>query len=171
MSALQGFHACAGLKANHTKSEIVFGGCHPHLHNSVLKSQPGNLPFKYLGVPITASKSSKLECRILMEKILGKIRLWSTKSISFTGRAQLLNSIIFGMYNYWAKIFILPHANKLIKFIVTTFGGVIQTTKGLLLTPGTLHVFPGNMAALGLKPSSLKQSVYSKIGLGYCYEK
>jgi len=64
---------------------------------------------RYLGVPITASKLSKLECRGLVEKIIGKIRLWATKNISFAGRAQLLNSMVFGMINYWATILILPH--------------------------------------------------------------
>jgi len=63
---------------------------------------------RYLGVPITASRLSKQEYRALIEKILGKIRLWATKSISFISGAYLLNSIIFGMYNYWATIFILP---------------------------------------------------------------
>jgi len=29
---------------------------------------------KYLGVPITTSRLSKLECRALVEKIVGKIR-------------------------------------------------------------------------------------------------
>ena len=63
---------------------------------------------RYLGVPVTASRLSKVECRGLVEKIMGKIRLWATKSISFAGRAQLLNSVVFGMINYWATIFILP---------------------------------------------------------------
>jgi len=55
---------------------------------------------KYLGVLIIVSGLSKLECRTLVEKIVGKIRLWATKNISFAGRAQLLNSVIFGMFNY-----------------------------------------------------------------------
>ncbi|KAJ8429749.1 hypothetical protein Cgig2_031567 [Carnegiea gigantea] len=59
-------------------------------------------------MPITASKLSKLECRILVEKIMGKVRLWSTRSLSLVGRAQLLNTVVFGMYNFWAMIFILP---------------------------------------------------------------
>ena len=31
MATLQEFYDCAGLQANHTKSQIVFGGCTPHL--------------------------------------------------------------------------------------------------------------------------------------------
>ena len=63
---------------------------------------------KYQGVPIIASRLSKMECRTLVEKIVGKIRLWATNNISFASKAQLLNSVIFGMFNYWATIFVLP---------------------------------------------------------------
>ncbi|KAJ8419495.1 LOW QUALITY PROTEIN: hypothetical protein Cgig2_018752 [Carnegiea gigantea] len=74
----------------------------------------GSLPFTYLGFPITTNKLSEVESRALIEKITGKVRMWATGSLSFTGRAQLLNSVIFGMYNYWATIFILPQ-EKLVK--------------------------------------------------------
>jgi len=45
---------------------------------------------------------------VLIEKITACLTTWAKKSISFAGRAQLINSIIFGMYNYWATIFMLP---------------------------------------------------------------
>jgi len=111
MQALHTFHQTAGLKANHSKSQIVFGGCTPQLQQLCLHItgfQEGTLPLSYLGVPITASKLSKLECRSLVEKIMGKFKLWSSRSLSLAGRAQLLNSVVFRMYNFWASIFILP---------------------------------------------------------------
>ena len=43
-----------------------------------------------------------------LEKILAKVHLWATRNISFARRAQLINIIIFGMFNYWASIFMLP---------------------------------------------------------------
>jgi len=66
------------------------------------------IPLRYLGVLIIASRLTKLECRPLIEKIIAKINLWSTRNISFAGRAVLINTVIFGMFNYWASIFILP---------------------------------------------------------------
>ncbi|KAJ8424315.1 hypothetical protein Cgig2_020746 [Carnegiea gigantea] len=108
---LMAFFYYAGLLANQEKSQIVFGGCTPTLQWQCLEAigfQEGSLPMRYLGVPVTASRLSKIECRALVEKIMGKIRLWATKSIFFAGRAQLLNSIVFGMISYWASIFILP---------------------------------------------------------------
>ncbi|KAJ8425577.1 hypothetical protein Cgig2_003075 [Carnegiea gigantea] len=103
MNTLHEFYQCAGLQANQAKSQIVFVECNPSLQQQCLDSigfQEGTLPLRYLRVPITISRLNKLECRALVEKILGKIRLWSTKSISFAVRAQLLTSVMFGMYNY-----------------------------------------------------------------------
>ncbi|KAJ8426340.1 hypothetical protein Cgig2_017438 [Carnegiea gigantea] len=56
---------------------------------------------------MTAGRLSKLECRTLVDKIMKKVHLWAMKNLSFAGRAQLINSVIFGMFNYWASIFIL----------------------------------------------------------------
>jgi len=111
MHVLQPFHQTTGLKANHSKSQIVFGGCSTQLQQSCLRItgfHDGTLPLTYLGVPITASKLGKVECRTLVEKIMGKIKLWSSRSLTFARRAQLLNTVVFGMYNFWASIFILP---------------------------------------------------------------
>jgi len=110
-SKLLDFYSCVGLHANHEKSQIVFGGCSLLLQHQCLEItdfQERAFPIKYLGVPITVSILSKLECRAVVENIVGKVTLWATKSISFASRAQLPNSVIFGMFNFWATIFILP---------------------------------------------------------------
>ena len=67
-------------------------------------------PIKYLGVPIIASSLTKVECTGLVEKIMARMKIWATRHISFAGRAKLINSVLFGMFNYWASIFILPQA-------------------------------------------------------------
>ena len=66
----------------------------------------GELPMKYLGLPITASRLSKIECHSLVDKITGKMRQWSTRNLSFVGRALLINTVVFGMCGFWASIFI-----------------------------------------------------------------
>jgi len=97
------FYQCTSPKANQTKSQMAFGGCSPSLQQQCLDLtgfQEGSLPLKYLGIPITASRLTKLECMALVEKIMGKIRLWPTKSLSFALRARLLNSVVFRMFSY-----------------------------------------------------------------------
>jgi len=111
MSSLSTFHKCAGLKANLTKSQMVVGGCNAQLHEQCIQLTgftETSFPLKYLGVPITASWLTKVECQNLLEKIITKVRVWSTRHFSFAGRTMLINSVIFGIINYWASIFILP---------------------------------------------------------------
>ena len=66
-----------------------------------------NLPFKYLGVPISAGRISAAQCEVLIEKMTRKIRLWSSKNLSYTTRVQLLNSVLLSLHMYWAQVFLL----------------------------------------------------------------
>ncbi|KAJ8445791.1 hypothetical protein Cgig2_027872 [Carnegiea gigantea] len=87
------FHMCAGLKANAHKSHIVFGGCSEELQAQCIDTtglQEGTFPLNYLGVPISASRLTKTECKPLIEKIMERVQLWTTKRISFARRAQLI---------------------------------------------------------------------------------
>ena len=109
--ALQRFSLSVSLEANLHKSQIFLGGCSPSLRNQCLRTsgfQEGTLPMFYLGIPITSGRLSKLECSTLVEKIAARIHTWATRNLSFAGLAMLINSIIFGMFNYWASIFLLP---------------------------------------------------------------
>ncbi|KAJ8419576.1 hypothetical protein Cgig2_018899 [Carnegiea gigantea] len=91
--------------------KVVMGGCNVQQKQMVLDRtgyQEGNLLLRYLGVPITANKLSKIECRLLGEKITKKISTWATKTTSYAGRAALINTVLMEVYNFWATIFILP---------------------------------------------------------------
>ena len=109
--AFQAFTICTGLKANLAKSQIVFGGDCNQVHQerlNIIGFTEGQLHLRYLGVLITSSRLSKLECKALVEKISGKITTWSSRHISYAARAVLVNTVLFGMLNFWAQIFILP---------------------------------------------------------------
>jgi len=60
----------------------------------------GNLPFMYLGVPITVNRLSKMKCRLLFKKVTSKISIWTTRSISYIGRVALLDSALFDIYKF-----------------------------------------------------------------------
>jgi len=55
---------------------------------------------KYLGLFVTSHKLSKIDCSILVDKILAKVKIWSSRNISFACRIVLINSILFGMITY-----------------------------------------------------------------------
>ncbi|XP_019256292.1 PREDICTED: uncharacterized protein LOC109234680 [Nicotiana attenuata] len=114
------FSDASGLQANADKSSIYIAGVHKELKDS-LKSltgyTEGSIPFKYLGVPLSAKKLNNQQCLPLMEKITERVNCWSAKMLSYSGRVQLIKSVIFGMQTYWAQIFILP--KKIMKLIET----------------------------------------------------
>jgi len=112
MDVLIEFHLCAGLKTNLHKSQMVFGGTNSNLQQHCLQTiglRESSLPLQYLGVRIVASKLTKFECDQLVNKITTKVHQWTARNILYAGRLILINSVIFGMFNCWASIFLLPN--------------------------------------------------------------
>lgn len=72
--------------------------------------QKGTLPFRFLGVPISAKKLSSLDCEVLVDKMTARIRTWSLRNMSYAGRVQLINVVLLHIHTYWSSIFILPKA-------------------------------------------------------------
>ncbi|XP_074300666.1 uncharacterized protein LOC141631964 [Silene latifolia] len=68
----------------------------------------GLLPFKYLGLPLHDSKLTVSMYEDLICKVRNSIHHWTTKLLSYAGRLQLLNSIFFGLENYWTSTLVLP---------------------------------------------------------------
>ena len=62
----------------------------------------GQLPFTFLRMPITANKLFKVECKTLVEKITARITTWALRNISYAGRLLLVNSVLVGIFNFWA---------------------------------------------------------------------
>lgn len=84
-----------------------------------LNINEGNLPVRYLGVPLISKKLVASDCSSLLEKISGRINSWLSKHLSFTGRLQLLSSILYSIQVYWMSIFILP--KRVIRIIEQKF--------------------------------------------------
>lgn len=55
---------------------------------------------------------------VLKEKILHRIHGWSEKELSYGGRTQLIQSVLFSLQVYWSSIFIIP--SKVVKGIEST---------------------------------------------------
>ena len=111
MQVLRDFQLCTGLQANQAKSQAIYGGCIETLIEAcrqITGFSTGTLPLRYLGVPLTSNRLTKIESRALVDKITRKVQLWSSRSLSFTGRAQLIDVVLSGMFTYWGSIFILP---------------------------------------------------------------
>ena len=68
----------------------------------------GTLPAWHLGVPLISTKLSSRDCKILLEKIVARINSWTSKHLSYGGRLQLIQSVLFTLQVYWMGLFILP---------------------------------------------------------------
>ncbi|XP_074315112.1 uncharacterized protein LOC141651290 [Silene latifolia] len=70
----------------------------------------GQLPFRYLGVPITCGRMKKCDCNILVEKLIARIRSFGSRKLSYAGRL-LLKLLVDGSADYirvplvsWEKV-------------------------------------------------------------------
>lgn len=75
---------------------------------SLMGFQLGSLPVRYLGVPLISTKLSASDCAPLISKFYAKIDHWSTRSLSYAGRLQLITSVLFSLQVFWSMHFILP---------------------------------------------------------------
>lgn len=111
MRSLATFASTSGLCANAGKSAIYTCNMDEQVKHQILgdtKYTEETLPFSYLGVKISAKKLCQDDCQFLIDKIVSKLRSWGVRTLSYAGRAQLVNSVLLNLHSYWASIFVLP---------------------------------------------------------------
>lgn len=110
-NVLNQFYELSGLKFNPTKCEMFCSGINEDI-TTLMVAASGfklcSLPVKKIGVPLISGRLSEKECKPLIDRILKRIESWTVKHISFAGRLQLINSVLFSIQNYWCNVFILP---------------------------------------------------------------
>ncbi|XP_060180628.1 uncharacterized protein LOC132610345 [Lycium barbarum] len=107
-------------------SRVYFGGVTQAAQASILSKlgySYGELPFKYLGIPLATQKISLIQWQPLISKITAKISFWTARKLSYASRAQLIQTILFGLQAFWAQIYIIP--NKVIKIIEAHCGSYL----------------------------------------------
>ena len=78
----------SGLSANESKSQIFVAGSDMQFREGLLSTfgfQLGSLLVKYLGVPLISTKLSVKDCKCLLEKIVARIKSWTSKHLSYAG--------------------------------------------------------------------------------------
>ncbi|XP_062085826.1 uncharacterized protein LOC133791936 [Humulus lupulus] len=107
------FSQASGLSANLTKSHIYFGGLNSEEKKCILDClniEEGSFPLKYLGVPLHPTKWKAGDCGLIIKKINLRLHSWASRHLSFAGRAQLIHSVLLGIWSYWMSIFLLPQS-------------------------------------------------------------
>lgn len=60
----------------------------------------GKHPVRYLGVPLVSKQLSLKDSQPLIDKVTTRVRHWTTKFLLYTGKLQLLQSVISSLQNY-----------------------------------------------------------------------
>lgn len=107
------FQHLSGLTPNPAKSEvfiliILVKETTKNQITNMLGYKEGKLPVRSLGVPQLTTKLKASDCKVLVDRKPSKLQHWTGRSLSYAGRLQLRNSILFSMQVYWAGFLILP---------------------------------------------------------------
>ena len=108
---LEKFYSFSGLQLNSAKSEIFSSGVSSDLLEEMQQAtgfKLGTLPVRYLGIPLVTRRLTSKDCDPLMDRILARIKSWSSKLLSYVSRLQLIQSVLFSVQNYWCRNFMLP---------------------------------------------------------------
>ncbi|XP_056688383.1 uncharacterized protein [Spinacia oleracea] len=101
LQAFKIFSDSTGLLANKQKSTIYYYGMSESDSTRVVNVSGftrSNLPFKYLGVPICAKRISATQCDVLVDRMISRIKVWSSRNFSYTARMQLINSVLLTLH-------------------------------------------------------------------------
>ncbi|XP_039057416.1 uncharacterized protein LOC120200719 [Hibiscus syriacus] len=110
-STLDKFYEHSGLKLNAQKTELYDCGLNMlDLEQIRLATgfRLGQLPMRYLRVPLVTRKLTGKDCEALLTKIKDKLRHWSNKNLSYGGMLQLVKTVLFSIFNYWSRQLVLP---------------------------------------------------------------
>ncbi|MCH79641.1 LINE-1 reverse transcriptase like, partial [Trifolium medium] len=108
---LRGFEMASGLKINFWKScllgvnvteDFLDLGC------SFLNCKRGEVPFKYLGLPVGANPRRLATWEPLLDHMRRKLNSWGNKFISFGGRIVLLNSVLNSIPIFFMSFMKMP---------------------------------------------------------------
>jgi exonuclease III len=100
----------AGLQLNKTKSKAYFSKSSRYKMDflNVLKITEGNLPVKYLGLPLSVNQLRDSDCSGLLDNIQERMEVWSCKLLSIAGRLELIKTVIYAIILYWLQTFHFP---------------------------------------------------------------
>ncbi|XP_074318506.1 uncharacterized protein LOC141655319 [Silene latifolia] len=107
------FSTWSGLYASFEKTEAYFGGISASLKHEILSEiglNEGVFPFRYLGIPVHHARLTHSMYDGLALKLADLLYRCSSKYLSYAGRIQIINSVIFGLGYFWGSSILLPKA-------------------------------------------------------------
>ncbi|CAK8531689.1 unnamed protein product [Lathyrus sativus] len=111
LETLAKFSNSIGLFVNPMKCKVFFGGVDEATRmqiTNLTNFEQGTFPFRYLGIPLTYKQLSDHYYMPLVDKIVGKIKHWSSHLLSYAGKTQLIRFEYFVVANFWMQCLPFP---------------------------------------------------------------
>jgi hypothetical protein len=108
---LRAFEKLSGLKINFHKSEVfLFGEAKDKVNEYValFGCKEGDVPFRYLGIPMSTRKLSNKDWAAVEERFQKKLASWKGKVLSSGGRLVLINSVLSSLPMFMMSFFRIP---------------------------------------------------------------
>lgn len=67
----------------------------------------GTMPMKYLSLPLSSKKWCKMDCQGLVDQNTHRITSDYSRTLSYARRLQVINVVLFSIYNIWGAVLIL----------------------------------------------------------------
>lgn len=113
LHVLKEFEKRSGLSMSMQKTTFYASGVSSQVIDTIQASTGmvcGELPVRYLGVPLNSRKLNLASCDPLIHQIKKRFSSWSVKTLSFAGRLLLIKTVRVGITTFWCSAFILPKA-------------------------------------------------------------
>ncbi|XP_009587057.2 uncharacterized protein [Nicotiana tomentosiformis] len=156
LRGLKTFSNASGLCTNASKSNIFSVSMQPQCEADLLELTgyaKGTLPFRYLGVPISARKLSKMDCEILIERLTSVLKGISAICKNFLWDGKMITN-----------------RPPLVAWELVLFGGnmshhltVVGTEKRQIYGEQWLQLENGGAGELALVEMDMEQRKYDKI--------
>ena len=111
LSVFDEFATWSGLSISLEKSTVYMAGISAGDKRMILTDfffEEGELPIRYLGLPLMTQAMRKQDYLPLLENIRCRITTWTSRCLSYARRLQLIKYVLMSIANFWAGAFRLP---------------------------------------------------------------
>lgn len=165
LKVFTGFAGMSGLRISLEKSTLYTAGIQESVEEDILSTFPfssGELPVRYLGLPLLTKRMTVSDYLPLVEKVRKRMSSWTGRFLSHAGRLQLINSVITSLAKFWMTAFRLP--GSCLKDIERLFSAFLWSGPDLKTTKAKVSwkdvCYPKNEGGLGLRPLKEINRVY-----------
>ena len=77
-------------------------------YSQIFGCEIGNLPFKYLGIPMNHKRLNNKYWKMVEDRFQKKLSSWKGKLLSYGGRLVLINSVLSSLSMFMMSFFEVP---------------------------------------------------------------